>query len=177
MSTKMIHYVKQYIHEVITGFESGLYKMISCHPENLKYLSDKNQPFITLLKGIHEKYYTTTFNSFISRDDEYVNHVFDRLQSESDHSKQCLLNILSNLIVTIHFSIRRESLDHSTYDAYIKSVYDAIEDTIMMFDIKKLFDHECHGLKDHQLTSIPEGQNFITIQLTVEKKHDEPLKN
>lgn len=165
----MIQYVKQYIHEVITGFESGLYKTLSSHPENLKYLSDRNQPFITLLTGIHEKYYTTTFNSFISRDDDYVNHVFDRLQSESDHSKQCLLNILSNLIVTIHFSMNRESLDYHTYDAYIKSVENTIENTIMMFDIKKLFDHECHGLKDHQLVPIPNGEKFITIQLITKK--------
>jgi hypothetical protein len=167
MSEELIKYVNMYIHQVISGFESGIYKMIlHNHPDKLKYLASNYQPFIPIFRDLHESYYTSTFNSIVKRDDKYVVETFDKLQELSKHSKQCLLNILANLIVSIHFNMDRKKLQYTNQKAYLKSLQKAINEIISVVNMPKLFDHECKGASDAELKIIPEGEKFITIKMS-----------
>jgi hypothetical protein len=157
---------KKYIVTTIRGFESAMYKMIhSTLPDKIKLLKDINQPFIVIFKDAHEKYYTDTFNSFITKNDTYVTEIFDLLQSHKGHSKQCLLNILSQIAVSVHFNLDRKKFDVINYDSYMKSVTDEIVETLSVFDIVKLFNHECNGVADADLVLLKDGQKFITIDI------------
>ncbi|XWV26970.1 putative orfan [Tupanvirus soda lake] len=167
MSTDFIKEVNNYIHQVISGFESGIYKMIhENHPDKLKYLSSKHQPFITIFRDLHEAYYTKTFNSIIKKDDKFVVDTFDRFQKISNHSKQCLLNVLANLIVSIHFNIDRKKLEYNNYNAYMKSLHVVINETIAVINMEKLFSHECNGVDDSKLQPLSDGEKFIKIDLS-----------
>ena len=99
MSKELVIFINKYIVDVISGFESGMYKMVTqTNKDNLKLLASKHHPFITIYRDLHESYYTTTFNSIIKRDDKYVSETFDEFKNLSNHSNQCMLNILANLI-------------------------------------------------------------------------------
>jgi hypothetical protein len=166
MSEEFIKNINMYIHQVIGGFESGIYKMVSQqNPTKLKYLADKYQPFITIFRDLHETYYTSTFNSIIKRDDKYVVDTFDKFQQLSNHSKQCLLNILANLIVSIHFNLDRKKLQYKNYHTYMVSLKKAIDEIISVTNMPKIFDHQCNGLKDSELKPLPDGEKFITIKM------------
>lgn len=168
MSKEFIEYIKTYIHQVICGFESGIYKMITqTNPDKLKYLANNHQPFIPLFRDLHETYYTSTFNSIVRRDDKYVIDTFDKFQNLSKHSKQCLLNILANLIVSVHFNLNRIDLQIENYNIYMKTLQAEITNVISVIDLVKLFDHKCEGLSDTDLKVLSDGEKFITIKMTL----------
>lgn len=163
---ELTNFVSEYIEKVIIGFESGLYKMIIHNQKDrLKLLASKHHPFITIFRDLHENYYTTTFNSIVKRDDEFVTKTFDKFYELSGHSKQCILNVLANLIISIHFNLERQNLDTKDYDSYIKSLKKEIIKTTVIVNIPKLFDHECTGPKDSELKLISSGEKFITIKM------------
>lgn len=164
---ELISLVSQYIINVIMGFESGMYKTIArTQPERLETLACDDQPFITIFRDAHEKYYTTTFNSIIKKDDTYVVATFNNFAKVCEHSKQCLLNILANLTVSIHFNLDRPELDITSYEKYMASLKSEILKKLSIIQLKKLFDHVCYGPKDHELVLIPPGGKFIDINLS-----------
>ncbi|XWV25632.1 putative ORFan [Tupanvirus deep ocean] len=187
MSEDFIKEVNNYIHQVISGFESGIYKTINQNqPDKLKYLASKHQPFITIFRDLHEEYYTKTFNSIVNRNDKYVIDTFDGFQKKSNHSKQCLLNILANLVVSIHFNIDRNKLQYNNYDTYMKSLHRIVNETITVINMEKLFSHECNRSVDENLKPLTNGEKFIKIDLSfksngINKKinsfTDEPSEN
>ena len=167
MSKELIKHINAYIHQIISGFESGIYKMIlSTDPEKRIHLNSNHQPFIPIFRDLHEVYYTSTYNSIVKRDDKFVVDTFDKLQTLSKHSKKCLLNILANLIVSIHFNLDRKKLQCKNYDMYMKSLHKAIDDVITVVNMPKLFDHECKSINDSELKLLSEGEKFITIKMT-----------
>lgn len=166
MSKKFVAATIKYISQIISGFESGLYKMLKQNNNaRLNLLSSKHHPFITIFRDLHESYYTSTYNSILARDDEYVVKTFDNFQELSGHSKQCLLNILANLTVSIHFNLNRQNLNYSTYDLYMASLNKEINSIMDAIDMHKLFDHVCTGPSDNQLKPLEAGSKFINISL------------
>lgn len=169
MSKEIVEAVSKYVISVISGFESGMYKMVFKMEESrTKLLSDKHQPFITIYRDLHESYFTSTFNSIINRDDEYVNKTFDNFKKLLNHSNQCLLNILANLIVSIHFNFDRNNLDCNNYNLYMMSINKEINNILSVIDLAKLFDHECNGIPDEKLIPISPNDHFIKIDLRME---------
>jgi hypothetical protein len=167
MSEELVKYVSNFVQEVICGFESGIYKMIQQNNnDRLKLLSDNHQPFIPIFRDLHETYYTSTFNSIVGRDNKYVVETFDKLQQLSLHSHQCMLNILANLIVSVHFNLDRKNLNYRSYDLYMKSLKKEIGNIISVVNLAKLFDHKCGGPANSDLKAIPNGEKFITISMT-----------
>ena len=168
MSKQFVAAVIKYISEIISGFESGLYKMLKQNNElRLKLLSSKHHPFITIFRDLHESYYTSTYNSILARDDAYVVKTFDNFQKLSGHSKQCLLNILANLAVSIHFNLDRQKLNYHTYDLYMASIKKEINSIMAAITIHKLFDHVCTDVSDDQLKALEPGSKFINISLKI----------
>jgi hypothetical protein len=177
--SNLINYVCEYISATILGFESGTYKMIfQNQKDKLSSLRDKYHTFITIFRDLHEIYYTKTFNSIIKRDDDYVTKIFDQFRSVTSHSYQCLLNILANLTVSIHFNVDRKKLDVTTYESYMTTLQNEINDTIDTLDLKQLFvDHQCSGPKDNELVEIPLGKKFIHIKLSTNVNGNEKIIN
>ena len=167
MSKELVAYLSWYIEDVIVGFESGLYKMVlQTQRDKLKLMASRHNPFITIFRDLHEEYYTTTFNSIISRNDKFIVDTFDTIKRLSNHSNQCMLNILSNIIVSIHFNLDRKKLNFASYDSYMKSLRTEIFNTVSCINIANMFNHECHGLPDDKLIPIPAGEKFIKIELS-----------
>lgn len=165
--SKFVNDIIIYITQVIIGFESGFYKMIKQnHPDRLKLLSDKHHPFITIFRDLHENYYTSTFNSIVLCNDKNIVKKFNQFQQLIKHSKQCILNILANLIISIHFNLDRKKLDHTEYESYMKTLEDEIKNTISIVDIPKLFEHDCIDLQDKDLKVLSPGEKFITITMS-----------
>jgi hypothetical protein len=174
MAVEFVRQIGIYIHQVIEGFESGIYKMVSCqNSEKLMHLASKHQPFIPIFRDLHETYYTSTFNSIIKRDDKYVTDTFDNFQKLSNHSKQCMLNVLANLIVSIHFNLDRKNLQYKEYDTYMSSLRKTIDDVITVVDIQEMFNHECSGPKDSDLQLLSDGEKFITIKMSYKSNNIE----
>ena len=167
MSEALLDRIKIYVCNVIMGFESGMYKtLLKEKPDRIELIKSKHHPFITIFRDTHEKYYTSTFNSIIKRDDKYVVETFDKFSELGNHSKQCLLGILANLIVSIHFNLDRSKLIVSSYDLYMQSLEEEILRTIFVIQIDKLFDHICTGPNDSDLKLIPDGEKFIKIEMS-----------
>lgn len=165
--------VHDYVLEVINGFESGLYKMVrQTQPLRLELLASPHHPFITIARDFYETYFTKTFNSIIKGDDLYVTKKFDEFQNlTAGHSKQCMLNILSNMIISIHFNIFREKLDYTSYERYMESLRNEIVKTWDVIDVVKLFNHSCQGVSNDKMLPIPDGEKFIVIKMT-QKSND-----
>jgi len=162
---ELVKEITKYIEFVIVNFESGLYKMMSQnHLDRLKLLTTNKQPFITIFRDLHEEYYTRTHNAIINNDDEFVKTIFDKLHRLSNHSNKCILTILANLIVSIHFNLNRKILDHTSHDNYIKTLSKEIKTTIFVINFKKLFDHPCQPY--HEMKLIPANEKFIKIKLS-----------
>lgn len=172
MATELTDHVNQYIQQVICGFESGIYKMVSHeYPDRLKHLTDNHQPFITIFRDLHENYYTSTFNSIVKRDDDYVVKTFDKFYQLTKHSLQCVLTILANLIVSIHFNLDRKKLNYRDYNSYMKTLKNEISIVSNIVNISKLFDHKCSGPMgippaNNELKELPKGEKFITIKMS-----------
>ena len=167
MSEALVKYIKEYIHSTITGFESGLYKMVKqTNPKRIKLMADRHQPFITILRDMHEEYYTRTFNSIITRNNEFVNETFGKFSKLCNHSKQCLLNILANLAVSVHFNLDRSKLDITDYESYCSTLSKEITKTMSVINIAKLFEHTCTGPADDKLVLLKEEEKFIKIEMS-----------
>jgi len=167
MSEQFIDDVVLYINNVICGFESGMYKMVSqTNKDKLEYLSHKHQPFITIYRDLHEDYFTRTFNSIVREDDINVVNKFNSLQEMSGHSKQCILEILANVIISIHFNLDRKKLNIKTHDIYIRSIELEIKNILLNIDIKNFFSHDCKGPTNLELKVLPDGKKFIEIKLS-----------
>jgi len=169
--------VFEYVVNTIIGCESGLFKVISNSNPNKTYLlKDVNQPFAKILKESHETYFTNTHQSIIKRDDSYVNEIFDNLQNLTNHSKQCILNILAHLTVSIHFNIDRHLLNIDNHDSYISSIRTEALILLNNFQFRELFEHPCI---DVPMELLPDGKNFITIDIkmpTEKQKLENDLK-
>lgn len=156
--------VHKYVLSVIIGFESGIYKMIlQTERAKIKYLASEYHPFITIFRDLHEKYYTDTFNAILNNN-TLVRQQFDNIKKISNHSYKCLLNILANLTVSVHFNIDRTKLKFKNRDEYLTSVKNEIHSILSLINIFKLFDHICTDT-DTDIKLINEGK-FIEIELS-----------
>ncbi len=172
MADKMMGNISSYIIQTITGFESGLYKTIEKMEKNekLAYLSDKHQPFITIFRDLHEDHFTRTFklifDTVIDTSENPIVKFFSDLSIISNHSKICLLNIIANLTVSVHFNIDRKKLNIKNYTAYIKSLVEEIKRTIPITELSKLFDHICIEPSDAEIIELKKREKFINIELS-----------
>ncbi len=81
MSDEFVSSIIKYVNDVICGFESGMFKMVKHKfDDRVKLLCSNYQPFITIFRDLHEKYYTDTYNSIVKRDDPNINKIFDNFQ-------------------------------------------------------------------------------------------------
>ena len=166
MSKELVVFTKKYIEDVICSFELGLYRMVKKDsPDKMKYLSDKYQPFIRILRDLHQAYYTTTYESLVDQNDEYITKTYDSFKQLSNHSPKCVLTILGNLIVTVHFNLDRTKLKYHNRNKYIKTVKKEIKKTIPDGCIERLFEHQCNP--NEKMEPLGEGENFITIDVSV----------
>ena len=114
MSTELVKEISSFVENQIVSFEIGLYqKLVETQPARLKLLADKHLPFITIFRDLHEMYYTNTCNSLVKSSDQFITTTFERLGKLSGHSSRCLLTILANLAVSVHFTIDRKQLNYS----------------------------------------------------------------
>lgn len=166
MSIELVKYVYEYVSSVIIGFESSFYKMLwQNNHDKIKLITSKHHPFITIFRDMHEKYYTKTFNAIINRNDKYVVTTFDNFNKLCKHSISCMLTILANLSISVHFNLDREKLDASNHNSYCKSLSREISNTISTINIAKLFEHNCLQTND-VLKPLADGEKFITISLS-----------
>lgn len=153
-----------YIHTVIVGVESSLFKLItSTQSDKIKLLKSKHQPFIDFFSDLHMEYFTTTHNSIINNDNEYITLTFNNLCEKSKHSKKCILTIVANLIVSVHFNMDRTKLDYVSLGTYVKSIREEITEILSEIDIEKLFDHKC--ILSQKMTLLEPGEKFIEINI------------
>lgn len=165
MSSDLIKEIKSFVEKQIVSFETGLHqKLTDEQPKRLKLLSGKYQPFITIFRDLHEIYYTNTCNSIINSNDKFVAETFTKFQKLSNHSDRCILTILANLTVSVHFNIDRKQLDYSDRIRYTHCLKREISKLINLVDIPKLFDHNCSTSKP--LTLLSNGQKFINIDIS-----------
>ena len=177
--------LQTYIHTVIDGIESSIFKLITSEqPDKIKLLKSKHQPFIELFSELHTEYFTTTHNSIINNDNAYITLTFNNLcdktteyggpsgktteyggpSGKSKHSKKCILTIVANLIVSVHFNMDRTKLDYVSLGTYIKSVRSEITEILSEIDIEKLFDHKCD--LNPKMILLGPGEKFIDINIS-----------
>ena len=173
--TPLTKYVVDYGIDIITGFEMGMYSILI--EGNVSVLTSNNQPLIKLFAELHEKYYTATFNLLLENNKQrsrVVVELFENLHKQTNHSIFCILKILANLFVSVHFNIDRNKLIFATKENYGASLKTVLMETFGYISIDKLFafDHDCNTETNHPTTSLKPGEKFITI--TIGKKPDSP---
>lgn len=157
--------IAEYVCSIIVGFESGLYKMLeNMNKKELCKLACKYEPFITIFRDLHEKYYTKNFNLIITNSNDAKQNFFLSIQSESKHSIRCIINIVANLAVSVHFNMDRTKLEFQSCDKYVNCVYQESYRLVSVINIPKLFDHIC-TIDDHIQKPIADGEKFIAIDL------------
>lgn len=159
--------IRKYVHQIIFGFESGLYKVLQ--EENtgrISMLSDNKQPFISIFRDLHEEYYTKVYNSMVEKDDLFISQMFNEFNVFiPGHSNKCILTVLANLAISVHFNLNRKKLDFSDHDSYMNSVTKQINSTIDTVNIHNLFSHNC---RNTELNKLSKGEKFLTIKLSRE---------
>lgn len=165
--------IQQFTIDVIQGFEIGLYQTVqNSTSDRIKCLSKRENPFIGIIKSLHEIYYNTTYNSFLAQLEDssmtpsVITDIYLHLET---HHIRCILTVLANLVVSVHYNLTRENLDTTTMASFTKTLREEIISTISFVDLEKLFDHPCDISKDNELRYLSEGENIITIQITSEK--------
>jgi len=155
---------RTYIHVVIAGIETVVYKMVFAnHPDKIAYMAMKTHPFLNIFAELHTSYFRETNNSLVCNDNPDIMTIFNALCNHIPHSKKCILTIVSNLIVSIHFNLERENLNWVSLDAYIKCIHSNIDELLFDSDIIKLFDHECD--QTQTLGLLGPDENFIDISI------------
>lgn len=155
-----IHDIRMFIHDVISGAELSIYKIIKKdYPNKVKLLASAHHPFIEILSNLHQSYFTKLNNLIIADDID----IFDNLHNKIPHSNKCILTIVANLIVTIHFNIPRESLDYSDEDTYTKSICAGINNILSDIEIETLFNHKCDP--NQKMNLLGPGEKFIDIHI------------
>ncbi len=173
----LIKHIGKYIKSTILGHESGIYKAASGMrpmPQklfNLKEIKDdaKMKSHITF---ITIQYFNKTWESLIKRNDDYVNKIWNNLQSVMNHGAVCLMTIIGRLCVEINCSLDRSKFDTSSYNKYIQIVENML-DTIFIKEyyniLLNMISHRCEG--DEKATPvIDESGNIISFFQLKDKK-------
>jgi len=173
MNQELEEMIRDYIKDVIVGFESGFYQLLTkVNSDRISLLTSKHQPFITIFRDTHEKYFTKVYQKMVAKQDEKLIQTFDQFQKITNHSVHCLLNILANLTVSVHFNLDRKKLQCNNYDNYVASLETEIDETISVGlpAILKIFNHEppCQGPCDSELQFLPDKESFIKIKMTMQ---------
>ena len=138
--------------ETICGHESGLFKLASANqiPLQLKTLTTTTDRGKILLKNFimmaTTSYLNKCYRSLILKDDPHVTEKFHGMSQPLGHSEICLLNILAQLIITIHSTVNRKDFDVSSYENYMKVFNERITANVSISLIHKLISHECTGV-------------------------------
>jgi hypothetical protein len=172
--------VKGHIYGTINGVEKGMYiSVLKEQPDRIKLMSSNYHPFITLFKDLHELFFTKSYNDFFDKPTAPINESFDKLSFESKHSKHCLLSIIANLTVSVHFNLDRTKFDCTNLDSYVKTLNLEIDRIISMVNFDKLFEHECNMEDNITMKKLAENAKFITIDISTKKPNNvnEKLKN
>ena len=166
MSETLVKHIREYVHFIIKGFEAGLYRIIKdSHPTRIKLMKSNHEPFITFFRDAHEKYYTAKVNSLVTGDDKFVTETFDNFAKICNHTQRCLLTIIANIAISVHFNLDRQKLDTTNYEIYCGSVSKEVYKVMSVINIAKLFEHTCQDPKLDKLELIPDGKRFITIDM------------
>lgn len=166
--TELVTGIKSYVSEIIRAFELGMYqKVLSSSPDKIYLMSKKEQPFFEIFKDIHEQFYTKIFNSLVRTDDFYIMEKFIKFSVLSNgHNEICLLKIVSQIAIQVHFAIDRRKLDHQSLDVFSTSLEREL--TVMMNKldvIEQMLDHQCQSYSN--LQPIEKGKNFIEIKRNI----------
>ena len=172
--------IGQYIKNTIGGHESGIYKAavgiipLPQKPFDLYDINknDEMKPHITYVTIM---YFNRTWESLIKRDDEYVNKIWDDLQSVMNHGVVCLIGIIARLCFEINCSLDRSKFNTSSYDKYMKVVRSML-DTVFSDEyyniIIKMLSHNCAGEKKATPVIDEKGNRISFFQMKDPKDVD-----
>ena len=164
MSDPLIKHIAEFVHNTITGFESGMYKTFQKdHPSKVVYLTKRLAPIFEIYANLYEVYFKDIYNALITKNDNYVNNVFDKFKDLSNHAPQCLLCILINIIVLVHFNLDRNKLNIDNIGEYFESVKIEIDKNLNLIDIQSLFNHQCTG--NLQVKLLDSTDKLVSIKI------------
>jgi hypothetical protein len=133
----------------VLGTESGFYKSIAAGKLPGVELAVLKVPTTAIIfREPTVEYLNHCYRSLILKNDSYVVEKFEAMTKLLKHSEICLLNIIAKLVTSIQKNIRREGLNISNYEAYLKS-FEFQTDIICIYQqlllMDKFFSHNCSG--------------------------------
>lgn len=160
------------ISNTILGFERGFFRS--------KYSSETKELFAEinlnvldskveyLIKISTTNYFNHVYDSLVSKDDDYVNDIFDKYNRFTNHSPLCLISILFNYCITAHLTMHRNhflekgKLEYlEDYSNSVKKQLDVLFENQLILYIESLFYHECK--EEKVVKPLPEGQKFFNF--------------
>ena len=165
MEKELFEEIKKFVCGTILGIEASIYAHFQINHPNSNHLLLKNnyEPLINMLINTYEKGYTNECNSIIARDDMVIVETFDTFSKLCNHSKKCLLSMLSELTVNVHFHLDRSKFKINGLDSYLNFIEYYILTILSHLKMDKLLENTCACSDDNELKLIPPGEKFVTI--------------
>lgn len=164
MSNEFLASIKKSISEIILGFESGLYtRLFQSDRDNLYLLAKKEQPFYEVFKLLHEEYYTKIYNLIVKKENRNISNLFDDFRGLSNHSNVCILGIISEIAVKVHFTFNRKNLSLENLESYQESILKEISNQFDAIDIRPLLNHSCQEISN--LKPLAKNKKFMKVNI------------
>lgn len=148
------------VQDIIINIETNLYESIyKIKQQSVCHLNNKKIEFLSTYVDCHEKYFTDYYNNRKKTDNDFISKI-------STHNPRCILNIVANLSISVHFNLNRKTLNVANIDTYRRSLRTEILIVIDTVDINKLFDHICDL---NYSKALEPAEKFITITVDTKK--------
>lgn len=146
MTDKLANLMSDFICETIGGFESGLYKSLTSHKEDINKIKSQNMTF--LLVNFNINYYNRAYSSLIRKNDPYIVEKFGEMNKIMNHSYICLLNIMFKLTTEIITGYDRTLFNTTSYEDYMKSVKIVLDTCkeFLLTELPNMISHNCTGI-------------------------------
>jgi hypothetical protein len=143
MIPELFCFVRSFIKDIIGGFESGFYKFGNQIDLSKDMLTNNNpKKIMPMLICTH---LNECYKSIILKNNPRANK-FMEMRLMCGYSEICLLNLIATLAIDTCGLMDRSNFDIPSYDLYMKSVDDAIENVLNMIKFDAQLNHVCNGI-------------------------------
>jgi hypothetical protein len=143
----------------ILGHERAIFR-VKYSPDRSQMFKDMNLNVLNaetenLIKFSTAGYFNSVYDSLVSKDDPFVNDIFDKYKRFIGHSPICLTHLNLNRSAFVNNGNLED------YAASVKLQLDVLFNDDIIAHVTSLFNHECKGEK--VVKPLPPGQKFFNF--------------
>jgi hypothetical protein len=134
--------VVKFVYSLILKAEELLFKITV--KENIIISELKNKTVKEILLTIHEDQFNNIYQELVKQEKQNeIFAIFKKMQQHKNHSMLCLINLITEITIIVHTSIKRKNLNSNSIDLHIESIWKEFNIIINDFNVPAYFMHDC----------------------------------